>query len=185
MTIIRDCFSLRSLIEASVRVFLFPEGHRVPCNSRELDLSGEVTRGENAKAVNASVLLARIFKETAGRAITHLAVGTGPGAYDISDPPEVVTNTRLVGELARTPILFTNYVDGSGDVTLENTNTVDLTFSFGFSEAVGTLVEMGMFGGPGADTTNGGLITNYKVFLPFAKPSDRIMYVVWRLRFNI
>lgn len=185
MATIKDCFSLRSLIEASVRVFLFPEEHRIPGKSDELDPSGEILRGVNAKAINASILLGRIFKETSGRAITHLAVGTGPGAYDISDPPDVVSNTRLAGELTRVPVLFTNYVDGSGDVTLTNTNTVDLTFSFGLSEAVGTLVEMGMFGGPGADLANGGLITNYKVFTPFVKPSDRIMYIVWRLRFNI
>lgn len=161
----------------------------------EEDLQGEVLEGWelestpieafNVRAISAGLLFAGLLKDINERPISHLAVGTGPAAYDIGDPPEAVANTRLVAELDRASLLFTNYVDGSGDPTIVKTNTVDLTFKFDTGEAVGTLVEMGLFGSTGADVANGGIITNYKAFAPFAKPSDRIMYVTWRIRFNI
>ena len=191
----RDTFRLSDLIEGRVRVRLFkrqpgatyvmgpPEEPHV---IEDVALDWESPEGDlNAKAVNATLVLSGLFKDPSERAVRHLAVGTGPGSYNPADPPDIVTNEILTAELFRAPILFTNYVNGSGDPVLTKTNTVDLVFRFDFGEAVGTLEEMGLFGGSESVGRNTGLITNYKVFTPFVKASDRIMYVTWRIRFNI
>lgn len=191
----RDSFSISHFIEGQLQVQLYRKQPGAltrigppwkPFWAVDLVPEDEpVDLGMNAKAVTAAVLIAALFKDPAAKAVTHLAVGTGPGLYDPGSPPDVVANTILEAELFRTPLLFSNFVDSGGDPTLEQTNTVDLVFRFDFAEAVGTLEEMGLFGGTGASERNGGLITNYKTFTPFVKASDRVMYVTWRLRFNI
>lgn len=174
------------------------EGSRVPISVEEgengepktvyledVEWAEEVVSNSNVLASNITLLLATLIKDSNAKNITHLAVGTGPGAYPISTPPPFVSNEKLVAELIRKPINFTNYVDSGGDPTLTVTNTVDLTTIFDTGEAVGTLEEMGLFGGQGAENANGGYISNYKTFTPFSKPSDRLMVVTWRIRFTL
>lgn len=181
----------------SVRYLKESPGSRVPISVEKVDgesqvvyldnveWAEEVAQEDNVLALNVTLLLATFIKDANAKNITHLAVGTGPAAYDYASPPASVANERLAGELIRKPIRFTNFVDGSGDPTLDTTSTVDLTAVFDTTEAVGTLEEMGLFGGEGAENANGGYITNYKTFIPFAKPSNRVMVVTWRIRFTL
>lgn len=154
-----------------------------------LDEEGEVQETKqwevNAIALPVIFLFSAFTKNASAPGITHLAVGTGPAPFNVLSPPELVSSTRLVGELTRKEISYTNYVDSGGSPTTEETNTVDLTTVFGLTEAVGEIVEMGLFGSFGAESRNGGRMVNYKAFPSFTKAANRVMRVTWRVRYTL
>lgn len=116
--------------------------------------------------------------------VLTLAVGTGAPGWDLQNPPVETANlTVLYTEIARKTFVSTNYVDNVGSPSPTRTNIVDFTTTFLEAEAVGPLVEMGLFGGVGATSTGGGTRVNAKHFPVINKPSTSQLTVVWRLTF--
>jgi hypothetical protein len=72
---------------------------------------------------------------------------------------------------------------GAGVQVVAITNIIDLLTTFNNSEAVGPLVEMGLFGGVGALVANGGIRVNAKHFPVINKPAGSQMSVLYRLIF--
>ena len=133
----------------------------------------------------ASNLMAQLMKENSGvPGIMTLAVGTGDPGWDLQNPPAATAaQTQLENELFRKTFDSTNYVDGSGNPTVTRTNIVDYITTFAETEAVGALVEMGLFGGTGSTTANSGTQVNYRTFPVWNKPSTSTLRVVWRLTY--
>ena len=116
--------------------------------------------------------------------VLTLAVGTGALGWDLQNPPaETANETQLFNELTRKTFLSVNYVDGLGNVSLTRTNIVDFLTTFLEAEAVGPLVEMGLFGGNNALNTNGGTMINAKNFAVVNKSSTSQLSILWRLTF--
>jgi len=116
--------------------------------------------------------------------ILTLAVGTGDVGWDLQNPPAPTANqTLLESELTRKTFASKTYVDSIGDPTATRTNVVDFTTTYLEAEAVGPLVEMGLFGGTGATSTNGGLMLNFTTFAVINKPSTSQLTIIYRLTF--
>jgi len=171
--------------------------------SGELQERRELT---NLVVLDASILLARLVKDNAeppfGAYI--LAVGTGDVGWDLQNPP-AATNTQrsLYAEIARKTFASTQFVDSGGVPVAYPTNIVDFTTTFTESEAVGPLVEMGLFGGnvdtnmsvtkpvtppngpydPTVDLTNFDSQINYLTFAVVNKPATSTLTITWRLTF--
>ena len=109
----------------------------------------EIVQGPNLFVLNASVLVAALFKdEPSYSGITHWAVGTGTTT-------PIITLAALVTELTRvaTTVVF---LDGAGVPTATPTKTIQITTTIPLG-TVGSLTEMGLFGG-----NNGNLMVDYK-----------------------
>jgi hypothetical protein len=116
--------------------------------------------------------------------ILVLAVGTGDPSWDLQNPPaETASQTLLENELIRKTFSGKTYVDGLGNPTITRTNVIDYTTTYLESEAVGPLVEMGLFSGNGALATDGGTMINAKNFAVINKPSTSKLLITWRLTF--
>lgn len=98
--------------------------------------------------------------------LQFLAVGTGYGTGDYMNPePASLVATTLKTELFRKEFTSWTFVDPvSGNNTTTPTNILKLVTTFLESEAVGPLVEMGLFGGDASATSNSGHMFNYKTF---------------------
>ena len=113
-----------------------------------------------------------------------LAVGTGDVGWDLQNPPaETADLTLLYAELTRKEFFLRTYVDGLGNPSPTRTNIVDFTTTFDLLEAVGPLVEMGLFGGTGALITDGGVRCNAKHFPVINKSSTSQLSILYRLTF--
>jgi len=161
---------------------------------------------QNIVTRDLSILLARLAKDSIEPAhgIFALAMGTGDAGWDLQNPP-AATNTQrsLYSEIARKTFSATNFIDSGGATSAVPTNIVDFTTSFTATEAVGTLVEMGLIGGDVSDdlgttspvTPANGVfdetedvrgqdtLCNYLTFPVINKPSSATMVVTWRLTF--
>ena len=114
-----------------------------------------------------------------------LAAGTGGIGWDKQNPPvPTTTQTQLVSELARKRFAQVYYVqtNGSGLPSSVPTNIIDLQTVFNESEAVGPLVEFGLFGGD-ADVAvaNSGTLINYLTYQVINKPNNATMSIIFRL----
>lgn len=151
------------------------------------DVEGNILReykSPNVIVNTASVLIARLLKGEPGvRGITHLAVGTGGSGWDLQDPPApTTTQQRLEGEILRKKITKTAFIDPeTGNETLTPTNIVDYSFCFSESEAVGSLVEMGLFGGDATDSLNSGVMLNYRTFPVLNKTNSMAFVIIVRI----
>ena len=152
---------------------------------------GTIERRERQNVIvdDASLLMAQLMKENSGvPGIMALAMGTGDIGWDLQNPPIATASaSALVNEIDRavSPIgLTSTYIDtGTLLPTPTRTNIVDFESTFGETEAVGTLVEMGLFGGTGAVSALGGTMVNYHTFPVWNKPSSSTLTIVWRLTF--
>ncbi|AEO93450.1 gp190 [Bacillus phage G] len=122
--------------------------------------------------------------------LQYLAVGTivdpdNPGNFNyMSPPPATVEQTKLEKELFRKEFTSWTFLDPSGNSTGNNpTNILRLATTFMENEAVGPLVEMGLFGGNATATADTGYMFNYKTFAVWNKPSDARLTVTWKLTF--
>jgi hypothetical protein len=133
-----------------------------------------------------------------GWGIRTLAVGTGDPLWDPMAPPaETDTQELLEAELARKAFAATTgvyYVDPITFVPLtDRSNVVEYVATFADAEAVGPLVEMGLFGGSYHDddgrgndslfSPDGGTMCNYKTFAVINKPATAELTIIWRLTF--
>ena len=142
---------------------------------------------KNLIVANGSILMAkRMVPGTSwGKGISYLDVGTGYGTGTLQSPQvEEISQTELRVVLARKAITSWCFIDMNGDPTVSDTDTIELTTTFADAEAVGAIVEMGLFGGADATITAGtGLMFNYKVFAVWNKPNDSQLTIVWRIKF--
>lgn len=113
--------------------------------------------------------------------LQYLAVGKGYGGtgFDYMNPkPAAVTDTKLRDEIARKEFTSWTFVDPvTGNNTSSPTNILKLSTTFLETEAVGPLVEMGLFGGNATSTKDSGYMFNYKTFPVWNKPNDARLIV--------
>ena len=114
-----------------------------------------------------------------------LAVGTGDASWDKQNPPAPTTGeTQLVSELTRKRFSEVYFVktDGSGLPAATYTNIIDFQTVFNESEAVGPLVEFGLFGGDADEgVANSGNMVNCLRFPVINKPNNATMSIIFRL----
>ena len=146
----------------------------------------EERENHNLIVNSASILIARLLKDNhePDAGISYLAVGTG-GQWDKQNPPQPVnTTTQLVAELTRKAFttVDTSFVDPStGNPTIVPTNIVDYTCTFNETEAVGAIVEMGLFGGDATDAANSGDMVNYRTFPVINKSNSMTLTIIFRI----
>jgi len=135
----------------------------------------------------ASVLIARLLKDNnePDGGITFLAVGTGAPGWNLQNPPQPTNSqTQLNSEIARKAFSTQDvtFVDPeTGDPTQIPTNILDFTATFAETEAVGALVEMGLFGGDATDVINSGTEVNYRTFPVINKTNSMTLTIIFRI----
>jgi hypothetical protein len=136
---------------------------------------------------SASVLIARLLKDShePDGGITYLAVGTGAPGWNLQNPPQPTnTQTFLNSEIARKAFSTQDvtFIDPeTGDPTIVPTNVIDFTATFAETEAVGALVEMGLFGGDATDMINSGTEVNYRTFPVINKTNSMTLTIIFRI----
>jgi len=142
---------------------------------------------------SASILIARLLADGQttldptgpAHGIWVLAVGTGNASWDSANPPAATsTQTQLESELARKKFANVNFVktDGSGLPASEITNIVDFQTVLSESEAVGPIMELGLFGGDADETVaNSGTLVNYRTLPVINKSNTSSMSILLRL----
>lgn len=153
-----------------------------------------------------SILAARLFADNFEplHGMYMLAIGTGDVGWDLQNPPaETNTQRSLYNELARKRFASVTFIDSGGNTSTIPTNVVDFTTTYSESEAVGTLVEMGLLGGDVNESTaiqnpvlpaNGPYVDtedlrgkdtlcNYLTFPVINKPATASLTITWRLTF--
>lgn len=159
---------------------------------------------KNIITLDAGIHAARLFKDPdePSNGINMLAVGTGAtGAILSPDAPDS-RQRKLNSEIDRKPFSATTFRDTGGNAVSIPTNVVDFTCTFGESEAVGPLNEMGVIStisdnrttlNPNPNTfpnrdlaldlTLYDVLINYLTFSVVTKPSTAILTLTWRLSF--
>jgi hypothetical protein len=147
----------------------------------------EERRGHNIIVNSASVLIARLLKDShePDGGITYLAVGTGAIGWNLQNPPQpTTTQTTLNAEIARKAFTTSDitFIDPiTGDPTIVPTNVVDYTCTFNETEAVGAIVEMGLFGGDATSLPGTGTEINYRTFSVMNKSSSMTFTIIFRI----
>jgi ribose 5-phosphate isomerase len=155
--------------------------YRLPkaCIEQEMHL-------KNLIVTKASQFMAKRMRPGAnwGSGIQYLEVGTGVGTGTTQSPQaETTAQTVLRESLARKAISSWTYLDANGVATASETNVIQLTTTFTSLEAVGAIVEMGLFGGDASATVATGYMFNYKTFPVWNKQDDMSLTIVWKLTF--
>lgn len=147
----------------------------------------EERRDHNLIVNTASILIARLLKdnnEPLG-GITFLAVGTGASGWNLQNPPQPTPiQTQLFNEISRKAFTTQDvtFIDPTtGDPTVIPTNVVDFTCTFAETEAVGPLVEMGLFGGDATDLADSGSEINYRTFPVINKTNSMTLTIIFRI----
>ncbi|MDF2533952.1 MAG: hypothetical protein K0R18_109 [Bacillales bacterium] len=116
--------------------------------------------------------------------LQYLAVGqgvqeSGQSGFDFMNPqPAAVTNVKLRDELFRKTFTSWSFIDqGTGASVSSATNIVQVVTTFLEAEAVGPIVEMGLYGGNATATKDSGFMFNYKTFPVWNKPADARLIV--------
>jgi len=138
--------------------------------------------GHNIIVDQVSLLIAQLLKNESPNGITHMAIGSGDGAWDITAPPApIATATTLENEINRKAIATYEYIDSSGNPTPTRTNIVDYTATWASGEGNGTWLEVGLFGGTGASAPDGGDMINWHTFPALIKAGDITISLTWRI----
>lgn len=136
---------------------------------------------------SASILIARLLKDSKepDGGITYLAVGSGGVGWNLQNPPQPTnTQTTLNNELARKAFSTEDIVfidPDSGNPTIIPTNVLDFTATFAETEAVGPIVEMGLFGGDATDLPDTGTEINYRTFPVLNKSNSMTLTIIFRI----
>lgn len=164
----------------------------------------------NVLTLDAGILAARLFKNSqdpivgANNGINMLAIGTGATGNILNPDAPQPEQRRLNNEIERKAFASSQFRNASGVAVAYPTNIVDFTTTYGESEAVGALNEMGLmhtysqnpatknlippeYSGvnydPTFDVTNYDMMANYLTFSVISKPSTAILSITWRLTF--
>lgn len=99
--------------------------------------------------------------------LQYLEVGIGDWEVSrgLQNPPDPdLADTQLKGPLFRKEFTDWSFLDAMGNRTNTATNVLQLVTTFENNEAIGPLVEMGLFGGDANSTLGSGHMFNYKTF---------------------
>jgi hypothetical protein len=133
----------------------------------------------------ASILISRLLKDSKepNAGISYLGIGRGNGGWDPFDPPAPTTSqTRLENEYFRKAIDLATFVHPeTGEPTTVFTNIVDYSVTFGEGDAVGPIIEMGLFGGDGTLELNSGTMINWRTFPVINKTNTMSLTVIFRI----
>ena len=133
----------------------------------------------------ASILIARLLKDNAEptKGISYLAVGSGAAGWNPFDPPAPSTSqTLLESEFERKAIELTTFVNPeTGEPTTTETNIVDYSVTFGEAEAVGPLLELGLFGGDATSERNTGTQINHRTMPVINKTNSMTLTIIFRI----
>ena len=151
---------------------------------------------------DAGLVAAAHFKGELSGGIKMLAIGTGATGNLLSPDAPQDTQRKLNNEVTRKAFSSTTYRTAEGVAVSYRTNIVDFTTTFGESEAVGALNEMGLLlpfsnnpntrnpinngptnYDPSIDTTGLDLMVNYLTFAVVSKPATAVLAITWRLTF--
>lgn len=137
--------------------------------------------------------------------LTMLAVGTGATGPILNPDAPDPRQRKLNSELARKPFSTVQFRSSTGAAVSYPTNVVDFTTTFGASEAVGPLNEMGLIraGSTNPLVTNPvpatfptydptinlnptpaaplDILANYTTFSVVSKPANSLLTITWRL----
>jgi hypothetical protein len=128
----------------------------------------EMPVGYNLVVDDCSRLIASLMKNHAGHeGIKYWEVGSGQSTWNDASPPAPnATDKGLNNPLYRKAVKSSDisFIDGSANVVSHVTNRIQVTVTFGSTEANGYLREFGLFGGGSdCDTTLGsGIMVNRK-----------------------
>lgn len=140
---------------------------------------------DNIIVNTASILIARLLKDSSepDAGISYLAVGSGKDTWNAFDPPAPTTSqTRLEDEFYRKAISKATFVDPqTGEPTTIPTNIVDYATSFSESEAVGAILELGLFGGEATTSLNSGTMVNWRTFPVLNKTNAMTLTIIFRI----
>jgi len=158
----------------------------------------------NIITLDASIQAARLFKDNAepNFGILMLAIGTGATGNILSPDAPDPRQRKLNAEISRKAFSSTSFRDSNGVAVAYPTNIVDLTTTFGPSEAVGPLNEMGLISPISAnplvlnpnpnnfptydatlDITPYDVLINDSQFGVVVKPGTANLILTWRLTF--
>lgn len=146
------------------------------------------TRHDTNIIVNsASILIARLLKDSKepDAGISYLAVGSGASGWNLQNPPQP-TNAQIAlnREIARKAFSTQDvtFIDpDTGSPTIVETNVLDFTATFAETEAVGPIVEMGLFGGDATDLADSGTEVNYRTFPVINKTNSMTLTIIFRI----
>jgi hypothetical protein len=157
------------------------------CRIKEDGVTKHFSLGKNIVTLDASILLARLMKDSTEPAagVSFFALGTGSPSWDKFNPPAPdPTQHTLVTEIFRVAPSRAVFIDpDTGLESVDPTNIVDFDFDFAESEAVGYLVEAGLFGGDATSTINTGTLITNKTFPVISKTSTMSLSFTYRLTF--
>jgi hypothetical protein len=134
--------------------------------------------------------------------LVMLGIGTGATGNLLNPDAPQNTQRKLNNEIQRKPFASKQYRTAGGVAVSYYTNIVDFTTTFGESEAVGALNEMGLMvtasqnpatlnpinNGPNdydptIDVGDKDLLVNYITFAVVSKPATAVLSITWRLTF--
>lgn len=157
---------------------------------------------DNIITRDAGLVGAAHFKGELTGGLKMLAIGSGATGNLLSPDAPQDTQRKLNTEITRKAFSSTTYRTAEGVAVSYRTHIVDYTTTFGESEAVGALNEMGLLVpfslnpstknpinngptnyDPSIDTTGLDLMVNYLTFPVIAKPATAVLSITWRLTF--
>lgn len=161
---------------------------RLYIRAYDMALDGKlVYKYENPNIIvnTASILIARLLKDNTEpqNGISYLAIGSGSGEWDLFDPPAPTTSQiNLENEFYRKAIDVSTFVHPeTGEPTSAHTNIVDYAVTLGEGEAVGPIVELGLFGGDATSEINTGTMVNWRTFPVVNKTSTMSVTIIFRI----
>lgn len=138
-----------------------------------------------------ALLISELLKSNGSVAgISHLAIGQGVGTGSLQLPTDPALTDHVLGdELFRKAVSISYNTDVDTITDGTRTNVLDITCTFGVDEpnptepaTSSTLTEMGLFGGTGASSKDGGTMVNMKRFSVWNKPADALLTLTWRIK---
>lgn len=126
----------------------------------------EIYQSFNIVVKDISKLIAALFKTEPGYGgLSYWEVGSGNASWnDTAPPPPTEDDKELLTPTYRKAIAPSdiNFLDASNNIVNVPTNKLEVSVTFGSSEANGYLREFGIFGGNATSTLKSGIMINRK-----------------------
>lgn len=149
--------------------------------------------GHNVLTPGFATLAARLFlnnTEPLG-GLLYCGIGSGDSGWNpLEQPPAAVGDeTDMIAEFARKPWSNKYFVDSDAvpatvaEAIAQNLNTVDFEVVFAESEGVGSIMEIGIWGGDATATLGSGTLCDYETIGLITKPANARLSFVFRWSF--